>query len=917
MTSRTRETVLNVWLAEELRKRGLDAKEESAQTGNRAIDVEVRIGPVVVAVEAKHGQTSTNRREAIDSAAGRLEQNLAQCAVAVCYPDGTTRESLPHSDLIWSVRDRVDDGTPWTSGDIDQLASVIRLTPAQLGDPDYAAAALSNSLDEAVRRLSEAQRRMLARTLDLPSSRSGRGRRAAVSWNHAAKRALLVVATAVMFHSRLDTHLAGLRPERDNRLGENTPFTGDWPPNMAHRCAHSDDPVSAFWDAWDLILALDYKPIFETGCAALHACPPDPAFSGAIRETARAALAVSGSIASLRHDLLGRIFHTVLDSARYDGSFYTTTAAATLLASLAITEDLCDWSDPEAIASLRITDPACGTGTLLMAAAERIRELAPRTRDEGEASRSLIEQVLSGYDVNLTATHMAATTLGLLSPSTRFHNMKIGRAFLGVDDAGDAYLGSLEFLDQNPKLMPWPNAAQTVSQIDSGDEIAQTDPADLVIINPPFTRDSLRHDQFSRADETKLKAREKLLFAKKPVHLSSMGSAFLVLADYINKAESSTIAAVMPLVAATNKSGFEIRRYLASRYHVETIVTSHDPGRIYFSENTSIGEMLLICRRWPDSTKPKPPTRVVNLAINPPTPSDAISVAWAVENGRVEGQGYGTVQEWPESRIAAGNWGAVQFLSPYLCERFYELAHGDLFRSTPLGEIAKVGPAGQRIREAYRRSSMPDAQGRMALWRHDTNVTQTMSARPDTHITANPQYAHRADRYWEQRSRLLLPTHLRLTTARATTVRLDAPVVGSLWVPCNIEVPSHLLEEWEKALCVFLNSSVGILSLLGDRTNKSPSYPNLSIDDLRKLTVPDFTATGESAIQTLTTAYNSLAEQTLLPLSQMDSCESRRALDTAVCAALDIDPETVHTIRRSLAAEPSITGKRYAGSPPV
>ena len=81
MTSRTRETVLNVWLAEELRKRGLDAKEESAQTGNRAIDVEVRIGPVVVAVEAKHGQTSTNRREAIDSAAARrMWQRIAQCA---------------------------------------------------------------------------------------------------------------------------------------------------------------------------------------------------------------------------------------------------------------------------------------------------------------------------------------------------------------------------------------------------------------------------------------------------------------------------------------------------------------------------------------------------------------------------------------------------------------------------------------------------------------------------------------------------------------------------------------------------------------------------------------------------------------------------------------------------------------------
>ena len=914
MTSRTRETVLNVWLAEELRKRGLDAKEESAQTGNRAIDVEVRIGPVVVAVEAKHGQTSTNRREAIDSAAGRLEQDLAQCAVAVCYPDGTTRESLPHSDLIWSVRDRVDDGTPWTSGDIDQLASVIRLTPAQLGDPDYAAAALSNSLDEAVRRLSETQRRMLAHTLDLPSSKTGKGRRATVTWNHAAKRALLVVATAVMFHSRLDTHLSGLRPERDNRVADETPFTGNWPPEMAHRCAHSDDPISAFWDAWDLILALDYKPIFETGCAALHACPPDPAFSGAIRETARAALAVSGSIASLRHDLLGRIFHTVLDSARYDGSFYTTTAAATLLASLAITEDTCDWNDPEAIARLRITDPACGTGTLLMASAERIRELAPHTRDEGKASRSLIEQVLSGYDVNLTATHMAATTLGLLSPSTRFQNMKIGRAFLGVDDAGDAYLGSLEFLDQNPKLMPWPNAAQAVSQVDSGEEMAQTDPADLVIINPPFTRDSLRHDQFSRADETKLKAREKRLFAKKPVHLSSMGNAFLVLADYINKSNSSSIAAILPLVTTTNASSLEIRRYLASRYHVETIVTSHDPERIYFSENTSIGEILLVCRRWPDSTKPKPPTRVVNLAVNPPTPSDAISVAWAIENGRVEGQGYGTVQEWPEGRISVGNWGAVQFLSPYLCERFHELASGDMFRSTALGEIAKVGPAGQRIREAYRRTPMPDAQGRMALWLHDTNVTQTMSAQPDSHIAAKPQYAHRADRYWEQRSTLLLSSRARLNTVRLLSVRTESPVVSSAWITCRPTVTYSADKASEKAICAYLNSTVGILAMLGNRSNKVPSYPRFSIDDLRKLAVPEFTAIGESAVQTLASVYDSLADHTLLPLSQMDSCETRRALDDAVCTALDIEPETVQTIRRSLSAEPSITGKRYRGT---
>ena len=113
--------------------------------------------------------------------------------------------------------------------------------------------------------------------------------------------------------------------------------------------------------------------------------------------------------------------------------------------------------------------------------------------------------------------------------------MNIGRAFLGVDDFGEAYLGSLEFLERQPWLIPWPKAVQAVSQIDTGEEIAQTEPADLVIMNPPFTRDSLRHDQFTRAEERKIKAREKALFANKPVHLSHNGGAFLYLADFLAK----------------------------------------------------------------------------------------------------------------------------------------------------------------------------------------------------------------------------------------------------------------------------------------------------------------------------------------------------------------------------------------------
>ena len=910
MTTREHEQTLNVWLAGLLRERGVNARQEVTHPGVGRIDVEVRIGPAILAVEAEHGQSTAKQAEAVRDADRRLEQRLVDAAIAVCYPDDTDEQSLPGAQFLWAVRDQA--GTPphWTTGNLEQLVSVIPLTPAQLGNPDFAAAALSSSLDGAVRRLGDGQKRELARALDLPRQ-THNGRPARQPWDAPAKRALLVIATAVMFHSRLDSHRRELRPEHDNRVNPPRPFTDAWPPDMAQQCAAAPDPVAAFARAWDLILALDYKPIFETGRAALFASPIDPAFTAAIRDTAQAALTVAGDIAGLRHDLLGRIFHTVLDTARYDGSFYTTTPAATLLAALAINDSMCDWQNPDAIAQLRITDPACGTGTLLMAAAERIRDLAPQAEVNENLSRALIERVFAGYDINLTATHMAATTLGLLSPTTHFGNMKIGRAFLGVDRDGNAHLGSLEFLDRQPLLMPWPNATPSVSQVDSGERMAPAEPADLVIMNPPFTRDSLRHDQFSREDEKKLKDREKTLSTNKPLHLSHNGGLFLYLAEFLTKPDTGTIAVVLPLVGATNYATIGMRRYLAQQFHIDTIVASHDPERIYFSENTDIGEMLMICRRWSADKGSKPATRIINLARNPATPADAISVAWAINNNTVPVQGYGTMQEWPESRTAAGDWGAVQFLSPYLCEKFVALRSGDMFPVVALSDIAEIGPAGQYIRGTFDRSAMPAIGGMSALWYHKTDITRTMAAKTDTHIAAKSGKESTAQRLWEQRGTFLVPQRMRLNTVRALCVRLDTPALGSLWVPWTFKDSAIDQTVLEKAVCIYLNSSVGALTLLGDRTNKIPSYPHFSQDDLRKLMVPDFTALGSNAAAQLAAAYDAHAQAILQPLPQMDTDPTRRALDAAVTAALGLDGEETATIRRHLAAEPSVTGRRY------
>lgn len=911
MPSDPHEHTLNVRLADALRARGLDATPEVAHSGRR-IDVEVNIGIVRVAVEAEHGQNPAKRREAIKDADARITQNLARVAVAVCYPDSATENAIPTAQYLYQVRDQTRSGS-WQRGGIDNLASVIRLAPAQIGDPDAAAAALSAQLDEAIRRLQDPQKQRLASALDLPPSKKS------PRWDRAAKRAMLLVATAVMFHSRLDAHLADSRPDRDNRIPGNPPFTGAWPPALANHCVLADAPIAAFTDAWRLILALDYKPIFETALAAIQACPPDPAFADAIRETAKAALAVAQNIASLRHDLLGRIFHTVLDTARYDGSFYTTTAAATLLASLAVSEDMCDWQDPAAIARLRVTDPACGTGTLLMAAAQRIHDLAPQTRNHGKAAQALIEQVLSGYDVNLTATHMAATTLGLLSPTTRFRNMKIGRAFLGVDNDGRARLGSLEFLDQKPLLMDWPNATQPVTQIDGDDPMNNPDRADLIIMNPPFTRDSLRHDQFNAANERKMKAREKFLFSKTPVHLSSNGNAFIVLADFMRKTGDGKIAAILPLVTATNASALRIRRFIGMSYWVECIVTSHDPQRIYFSENTNIGEMLLICRAWDSSKGAKPPTKVVNLAINPATPADAYATADAIRNDSVVAQGRGTIQQVSPQEIESGDWNSVLFLSPALRGDFVALERNEIAATMPLHAIAAIGPAGRRTYDAFTFSSLPTASGMVALKQHNTTITQSMQTQPDTFIEPDPRKAKLAESYWSQRSNFMLPQRLFLPTTRVVAVKIDTPGLGgSAWTPCNLTLPNDSCltkSDYESALCAYLNSSIGILAILGERSNKKPTYPNFSLDDLRRVLIPDFPALGESAVRALAAAYDALCARPLAPLPRVNADPVRAALDAAVSHALAIPPERLSRIRRHLAAEPSITAARYRPHP--
>lgn len=898
--STKQEEFTNRMLALLLQEQGLETDFEQ-RAGRKKMDVVANVDGLRVVLEAETG--FHRKSQAVRDADARLTQKLTTAVFAVCYPTGVTEETLRDANLTWTLRTRAGESVgAWSEGGVSQLAQAVQQTPGSLSGADVAAQQLSDALDLTVARLTPTGREALAKALDLPATKGATS--AGERYRVAAKRGMLVIATAMLFHHRVQAHLPAEQPEG---------YEEEWPPPSAPACAEQEEVITAHREAWRGVLAVDYKPVFETGRTALAALPADPDTGQAVRSLAATVAAISEKMSGLRHDLLGRIFHRVLDTARYDGSFYTSTAAAVLLATLALRQQDADWSDPNAIVSLRIGDPACGTGTLLMAAAERIRDLrnaAGQLDQEAEEllGLHLVEDVLWGYDVNLTATHMAASTLGMLSPKTQFNRMNVHRTMLGVF-GGIPYLGSINFLTGQAMLAGWPSLAQ---QVETGEPAPPPPPLDLVIMNPPFTRDSLRHDQFSREDELAIKEKEKEILAGQPhqaaARLHSSGGAFAVLAEKILKENTGTLALVMPAVVPTAPGNQELRRYLAQRFHIDTIVSSHDPERIFFSENTSIGEVLLICRRW-DEKVPKPPTRVVNLARNPATPLEALDTAGRIEQG--DGQEEPpprdfTVQQVNPGRIERGDWSAVNFLSPFLVEAHQQLTEDNLgsVPTVPLNKLAEVGPGGQRIRDAYIKSEMPTQSGRRALWHHKTNVTQSMTAQADVYIEPKASKAELADKYWEQRSRMLLPHRLWLPLARVAAVILPERVLGSIWTPCSLYDP-----ELAKALCLYLNSTPGLLTLLGRRDNRKPSYPSFSLDTLRDLPVPDLRVLSEDRKAMLDSSFDQFQNMPLLSLPQMEDDEFRRKIDDAVTQALGLDAEWIGRVRRELTREPSVTDR--------
>ncbi|MCY4418655.1 MAG: hypothetical protein OXB93_02275, partial [Cytophagales bacterium] len=286
--------------------------------------------------------------------------------------------------------------------------------------------------------------------------------------------------------------------------------------------------------------------------------------------------------------------HTILDTARYDGSFYTTSPAARILAELALPKDLIDWSDAGAIANLKIIAPACGTGTLLAASkqvcVDRYRDAC---LEKGGVQRDaeknmdvlrlcLIEDVLHGLDINLSAIHLTASMLASADPHIAFNRMNIHRAKLGKFGGGGVFIGSPSLLSSGQLALY--EAAHSTQQVEDKKEekVDYGNKMDLIIMNPPFTRGDLRHKQLLDNVKNEVLDEEKKWIKTHgngngyKLSASESSHFFHPLSHGLGKEKGGRLAMILPFSMLIAPKGLPTRKYLAHHWHIEQVITSHE-----------------------------------------------------------------------------------------------------------------------------------------------------------------------------------------------------------------------------------------------------------------------------------------------------------------------------------------------------
>lgn len=941
---RDREEAVNTQLAILISRLGVTADAETIHFhGKHRPDVLFQLRGLRTAIEGKFSDTPNADDAALNDARRRVRAGVVHLAVAAVYPDGlraapTTRiiDALAGARLRYRIVTETFESEDWFEGEPSALMESLRRAQETLTEDDIVertARALSGHLDRVARlwagRPGPCDR--LSRLLGIAIPKREEPKAASDRRETATKISALVLANAFIFQEQLA--LADERVETLGKLGKEGGLA---------------NATSMHWRwIWENI---DYVPIFQLGEPILDELPASAATTETVRSLLDESRKICAEQAALRHDLMGRIFHWLLHHAKYLGTYYTSVPAATLLLKLALELEWdTDFGSARKLADFKVADLACGTGTLLMASAQaltdafiNIRAEAGRPigdKDLAVLHSTLMQNVIHGYDILPSAVHLTASTLALLAPEVAFRQMNLFVMPIGMDH-GTPRLGSIDFLEGGEVRTQFALDRTHLDPVKTGASSSHHANAtvprlDLCVMNPPFVSSRYGNRLFGSIPEDRPKLQKELSRQASRAGISAtagLGAVFVPLADKHLK-PGGRMAFVLPIALASGESWRAVRRHIADRYHLELVITSHDPSRVNFSENTSLSEILFVARKLRGGEKGGE-TRYVVLRRNPATIHEAldaasrVSAAWkgldgAQRTAAVRGPGGRLLGEVTSLPAPEGeeNWTSALLSQSLLAHTHWHLAKRRTLvlpgarkgRALPLCRLDELGGLGYDVRDISDAFEVDETAARWTphpgFWNHDADKVVQIAQRPNAFLTARTKALDgrslkSAEAVWSKAGGILLVSRLWPVTHRVLAIGLTEKAIGNTWWAFD---DSGLTARRRKALLLWMNSTPALLLYFGRRAvtrsawmqMKKRAWAGMPVLDVRKL--------GAAKLGRLAAAYDRLSTTTLRPLAQVDADPARRRVDQAVCGALSLP--SLAPVRELLAREPGLTGK--------
>jgi hypothetical protein len=701
---------------------------------------------------------------------------------------------------------------------------------------------------------------------------------------------------------------------------------------------------SAVLSEWRKILTVNYWPIFDIARRILEQIPAAAA-KPLIERMAETADDLLKSRLMRSHDLTGAVFQRLIADRKFLAAYYTTPASAALLVGLAITPENPPgdgtWAKVDTVKSLRIADFACGTGTLLSTAYQRIGQLHELAGGDAEALHpEMMANALIGCDVLPAAAHLTASMLAGAHPTVKYTRSSILTVAYGKQPGGGIALGSLDLLNSQGSLdiiEVAAKAAEGMGEAETSTWRTLPDVSfDAVIMNPPFTRATGHEGKkigvpnpmfaaFSSSEEEQRlmsRATQRLTQGTSAHGNAGEASIFLVLADRKLKPGGS-LALVMPLSLVAGDAWEASRKLIAEHYGglVVASIAGTDDAELSFSADTGMGECLLVGRR---STEASGRATFVILNERPAFALEGAHAAKAIhhliaseslrrlEDGPVGGTpihfGNDVIGHAVDAPLpAAGGWNVSRIADLALAQSAYQVStHGRLWLPgmtkagsatlpvTTVAVIGKIGPyhsdingktADGGIRGPFTiGAAMPHtASTYPTLWAHDATREHTMVFPADSE--GLPLKGSTRD---EQKTIDEKVAEVWATASHChfnQNFQFNSQPTGMQFTPRRSIGGRAWLSiqlsssDHEKALVLWANTSLGLLLYWWHANKQQIGRGSIGKAALASLPILNVAELTPEQLHDAVNVFDTMSNHSLLPLHEIDKDLVRKELD--------------------------------------